>query len=282
MQPKYHLKIIVNSSFFYLLLCFFSIKSIAQTEADVSNTPSTSRPTYLVVSTGVQPSIFRDVATSPLFYIGNATHIALAHKDLDDKRESSFRLSYAFGDFHSKSAQEKTVSDVRIFALNYLEFFQLNKFSSSKVNLKIGGQLNTSAILRDNPTLGNNGDGFDLVATLFGSVKAMIDANRKTNKLPKKLTIGLHIGLINSSYRNGFIYTRQSPLLNQDNITDGYAFRLLSGFRLNSSVDYTISLRNRNALQLTYQWDAFRIGDKVAKFEMASHLLQASLLFNLK
>jgi hypothetical protein len=58
--------------------------------------------------------------------------------------------------------------------------------------------------------------------------------------------------------------------------------QIFKGFRLNSALDYTIFLRNKNAVQLSYLWDAYRTGGHHDNFEMAAHTLNFSLLFGLK
>ena len=282
-----------------LLLLFIAPSIFAQETNDLNQVIDSMdtishkvRPAYLKIVFGVHHGSFRDYASSPLFYSGNPIYIAIAHTDLDAKRESSFCLSYVFGNFKSKTGKQETVSNANIIALNYLELFQLAKRSSTKINIKVGGQINATAIIRDNPALGNNADGYDLISTLFGSIKGTIDLSKKENKDKHKhlfkslfrksaLELELHVGLMNNSYRNGFIYTRQAPLLNQDDIDDGYELRLFSGYRINSSVAYITRLNNGNAVKLSYQWDAYRTGRNQHELEVAVHLLKLALLFNL-
>jgi hypothetical protein len=61
-----------------------------------------------------------------------------------------------------------------------------------------------------------------------------------------------------------------------------FTLQIFKGFRLNSALDYTIFLRNKNAVQLSYLWDAYRTGGHHDNFEMAAHTLNFSLLFGLK
>lgn len=241
----------------------------------------TVRPAYLEIAIGMQFSTFRDFATSPLFYEGRPIYVSLSHIDIDAKRESGFRFSYAFGKFDNQIESNSSINKVNTLAINYTELFEIPRLSNSRFNFKIGGQVNAIANIRDNESFGNNSDGFEIITNLFGSVKGTLDMNRNQSKQKTNLAFGLHIGLVNTSYRNGFIYTRQSPLLNQDNINDGYVFRFFSGYRINSSLDYSFWLKNGNAIQLSYWWNIYKTGGANA-FEMATHLLKLSLLFNLK
>lgn len=261
---------------FFLL---FPMLSIAQLD---TTSLSSKRPAYLGIEFGIEQATFRDFASSPLFYVGHPITVALSHIDCDEERASSIRLSYAFGNLKTTAVQTETVSNVQTFMVNYLELFELPQLSSSTVNLKLGGQFNATANLRTNEALGNNSDGFELISTLFASAKGTINLSSKKAKLKRSLAFGLHIGLINTSYRNGFIYTRQSPLLNEDHINDGYEFRIFSGYRINSNLAYTFWLKNGNAMQFSYRWDAYKTGRNQDEFEMATHRLTLSLLFNLK
>lgn len=237
-----------------------------------------TRPSYLDIEFGIQISTFRDFASSPLFYEGRPIYLALSQLELNAKRESAFRLSYSSGKFGSESSNGQ--SKVKVFALNYLELFELSSINSPKFNLKWGGQFNTSANLRNNEAFGNNSDGFEALATLFASIKGSLDISSNQPKAKHNLAFGLHLGLINTSYRNGFIYTRQAPLLNQDNINYGYELHFFSGYRINTTLDYSFWLKNGNALQLSYRWDIYKTG-KYDPIEMATHLLKLSLLFKL-
>ena len=273
--------------FIVLLLLHATLYIFAQDIAGVQDGINTeivskkSRPAYIDITVGIQFSTFRDFATSPLFYDGTPIFVSLSHIDMDANRESGFRLSYAFGSFESEVEHNVAMSKVRTVAINYVELFELHRYSNSKFNLKLGGQVNAIANIRDNESFGNNSDGFEVIANLFGSIKGTLDISRDQGRPKKNLAFGLHIGLINTSYRNGFIYTRQSPLLNQDNINDGYAFQFFKGYRINSSLDYSFWLKNGNAVQLSYWWDIYKTGG-ADTYEMAAHLLKLSLLFNLK
>lgn len=273
--------------FIVLLLLHASLHIFSQNIEGIQDSINTetfskkSRPAYLDIAVGMQFSTFRDFATSPLFYEGNPIYVSLSHIDMDAKRESGFRLSYAFGNFESQLEENNAVSKVNTLAINYIELFELRRFSSSKFNLKLGGQVNAIANIRDNESFGNNSEGFEVIANLFGSVKGTLDMRRNQGKPKKNLALGLHLGLVNTSCRNGFIYTRQAPLLNEDNINSGYVFRFFSGYRINSSLDYNFWLKNGNAVQLSYWWGVYKTGG-ADYFEMATHLLKLSLLFNLK
>ncbi len=254
-----------------------------------------SRPAYLTLSAGVNISSFRDFATSPLYYSGLPLYTSISHVDIDDKRQSDIAISYAFGPYNNDFNQQLSVSEVKTFSINYLELFQVNQLSTTKLNIKVGGLFSTTANIRNNEQLFNNSKGVDVIATLFGSLKGTLDLSTREetqkkflfiNYLAKKrsrnLSLTVNFGLLNSSYRNGFAYTSQSPVLNEDRFFDGYRLRIFSGYRLSSAVDYTVFLRNKNAVQIAYLWDAYRTGGGPDEFEMVAHVLKFSLLYSLK
>lgn len=253
------------------------------------------RPAYLNISFGVNRSSFRDFATSPLVYSGNPLYVSLSHIDIDERRESHLALSYAFGKYKTNFNKHTAESEVNTVALNYLELFQLKKWSNARFGLKIGGQFNSTVNLRANTALFNNREGVDVISTLFGSAKATLGLNRKvqSNKNPlltgnrndkriQSLSYTVNVGMANSSYRNRFAYTSPSAPLNEDDFFAGYEFQIFKGFRLNSTLDYTVFLHNKNALQFSYIWDAYRTSGHHDNFEMTAHILKLSLLFGLK
>ncbi|HKL39286.1 MAG TPA: hypothetical protein VJ894_01340, partial [Cryomorphaceae bacterium] len=159
----------------------------------------------------------------------------------------------------------------------------------------VGGQFNATANHRENAALFNNDEGVDLISTLFASAKGTLDLSRKEEKSKKflfvnytlkkrvrQLSYHLNVGVVNSSYRNGFAYISPAAPLNEDDFFADYEFRVFKGFRLNSSLDYTIYLQNKNAVQFSYVWDAYRTGGHHDNFEMAAHILKVTLLFGLK
>ena len=96
----------------------------------------------------------------------------------------------------------------------------------------------------------------------------------------RNLSFRLNVGLINSSFRNGFVYAGQSFILNEEKPFDDYQYKVFLGFRASSSLDYTIFLKNKNKIQLSYLWDAYKTGGDLDKFEMAHHTFKLTLLFN--
>jgi len=251
------------------------------------------RPTYIGISFGLNSSVFRDFATSPLFYSGNVPHIAISMLKKDDRRESVLNLTYKFGTLGTNFNDISTFSDVEIFDLFYSKLYAFPKLCPNTFNTKIGFQLQGTELIRYNGSLLNNSYGTEVFLNLMGSIKFTKDISRnevserkiwffkyKLNEKKRDFALRTNVGLINSTFRNGFIYGGQSHVLNDPKQYDGYKFSVFSGFRVSSRLDYTRYLKNRNSVQFSYVWDAFQTGGDLDKIQMANHSLCLTLLFN--
>ncbi len=238
-------------------------------------------PTYIGIGLGTNTSKFRDFATSPLFYEGSAIQVSLSRLKIGDKRESEFGISYDFGTYSSNFNNSNTISEVKRIELSYSQLYKINLFKSKSINTKVGFLLNANGNLRTNEGLHNNANGIDIFANLLGAVKVAKDIKFYRNDERKRnLAFRVNLGLVNSSFRNGYAYSGQAPILNETNIFDDYKFKIFSGFRASTKLDYTHYLKNKNALQFSYIWDAYATGGSSDKFEMAHHILKLTLFFN--
>lgn len=246
-------------------------------------------PAYIEITAGISSSSFRDFATSPLVYNGSPLFLSLSYLKADDKRESEIGLSYSTG----KYTYKYYLSQVKTISLSYSKLFMVQKLSSEKLNLKLGGLLISTYNLRHNQYFINNDIGSEIFTNLMGSVKLTKDISRneikshkflflkyKSNPRIRQLSYMMNVGLVNSTYRNGYAYTNQSKVLNDYNRFDNYQFKLFSGFRISSELNYTVFMKNKNAIQISYLWDAYKTGGELDKFEMAHHTFKLSLLFN--
>lgn len=252
-----------------------------------------NRPAYIGITAGKSYSGFRDFATSPLFYNGSPLYISISHLKADVKKESEFGLSLSSGKYFRGYNHQFGLSQVKTKSLYYSQLFRLNPLSSERFNVKIGGLIHTTYNVRYNGSFSNNETGRELFMNLLGSVKITKDVSRKQNKDKKflfinyrlnqrtrDLSFNLNLGLINSTYRNGYSYTGNIVDPSGNDPFNGYQFKVFSGFRMSSALDYTIFLKNKNAIQLSYLWDAYKTGGDLNKFEMAHHTFKVTFLFN--
>lgn len=251
---------------------------------------------FFEVGTGISSSTYRDFATSPLFYNGIPITLHLYRTQISQQKES--RIGGIFtGGFHYGSVDgfRQTSSFASSLFIDIHQLYRIKRLSNSKWNTKIGGSFNTAINFRNNPSLQNNSFGFETISTLFGSFKISRDLSRRERKQgkisfihyslpprPRKISYQLNLGLINSTFRNGYIYTNQSGVVNDFDPFYQYEFKLFSGYRLGSTLNYTQSLKNKNAIKFSYTWDALRTGGDLDKFEMSNHFLTFSILFSTK
>ncbi len=251
------------------------------------------RASYVKVTMGLAPTNFRDFSTSPLVYRSPLTfHAALGYE-----REDSLRYTFIGADFNRGIAfnsinNETATSTFYRSSISFSRLYAIPALAIDKFHVKVGGSANITGNYRLNASLGNNSNGQEIIGTLFASAQGVMDISRTKEKNKKFLFIKYHlnpikrqldyhlnIGVLNTNYRNGFVYIGQSDLTTDPETFDGYKWRV-NGFRMNTSLRYTKYFSSGNALQFSYAWDAYFTGDEPEKFEMAQHVLGVSILFN--
>lgn len=253
------------------------------------------RRTYLELATGLNLLSYRDFATSPLIYDGPVLAFTVSHLFNSLEKDDTFTFSGSYGETTAE-VNDFTVgfSTAFTYRLIYTQLYRINRFSNEEWNIKAGGSLSSVAAVRQNAALRNNQIGFEAFGTLSGSGSVSKDVSRESRKrfkflfldipLPPRartLTLQFHLPVMNSALRNNFIYTSQSDVVNSDDYLDDYEFRLFSGYRIFTSLQYRLYLKNSNAIQFSYDWDALRSPGDAGVFEMAHHNLTFSLLYNL-
>lgn len=247
---------------------------------------------YVCLGLASNSSKFRDFATSPLNYNGNLTHLSISRLKQNNNKEFELGLSYDFGKMNVNINDQITSSSVKKLDVFYTKLMRFNKLSFNGYITKVGFEVKSTGIIRSNPSLQNNSSGIDIFTNILGVAKFTRDISRKTTKAKKLLFIKyrlnernrdialrLNLGLINSNARNGFAYTGQGQIINAAKSFDNYKFNIFSGVRLGSQINYTSYLKNKNAVQLSYIWDAYSTKG-FDKFQMANHAIKIALLFN--
>lgn len=251
------------------------------------------RSSFITIGGGANYNSFRDFATSPLFYSGPGGILQTSILNFDNQIENELGFIFTGGNYYAQNGNSSSFNGS--FYLYYAYLYQLKQLSTKRFNLKAGGTANIAMNIRDNPAFMNNAYGSEYIPTLMGTAKTTLDLSRnntKNKKLwfinyklnPRKMMLSykLNIGILNSTYRNGYAYHGQSALLNNYKEYDGYKFQILSGFRMNSSLDFTYFLKNSNALKISYLWEAYKTGGEFDRYEQSSHNVSISLLFNTK
>jgi len=251
-----------------------------------------NRSTFIQISAGLNSVRFRDFATSPLIYKGTIGHFDVARVRVDRNRTISLGGSYSFGSPSLSTNEHSASSSFKTFSMHYTRLYGIDLLEGEKWTTKVGGTAVFTGNFRINSSFQNNALGLELFPTLFGAFQVERDISRTEAKEKKiwfvkyslkprvrSLSYRLNLGLINSHYRNGYVYADQSAVLNKPNIFGGYSFDLFSGFRMGSDLQYTHHLENNNRIQLSYHWDVLFTGGDFDRFEMAQHIVKFSLYF---
>ncbi|HBS85756.1 MAG: hypothetical protein A2W91_13360 [Bacteroidetes bacterium GWF2_38_335] len=281
----------------FILLLLIPAAVYSQQPADSVSPKSIrkSRPAFINICLGISGTNYRDFATSPMIYRGSGFNFNLEFLRFDKERERMFSVSNSFGGYGATSITEYTSSSAFINSIKYTRLFKLNGLPTEKWNLKIGGSAFFTNIIRTNVNLHNNSTGFEMFHTIFISGKITRDVSRKKTKekilffIPyrrvprqRELSMQLNLPFMNNTFRNGFLYFNQTFLSDVPQIFYEYEYKMFSGFRISSIIDYTIKLKNCNSLKISYVWDAYKTSAVPEKFEMAHHFILFSLMFNTK
>ncbi|MBB6459684.1 hypothetical protein [Flammeovirga kamogawensis] len=243
-----------------------------------------NRSVYYTFSMGYSGTKFRDLATSPLIYKGLGLYYGFSYKRLDSKRETEVGSSFSSGTYKTHGIESPAVSTIQTIDVFYSQLYRINKLSNDKLNLKVGGLIDVSQNIRINPYFSNNSFGLDNVSTLFGSVKATRDLSKvvKNEMKRRSVSLRLDVSVMNNTYRNGYVYSGQSSIVNEPKLFDDYEFKAFSGFRMNLGIDYTMYFKNNNAIEVSYLWTGYKTGGDLDQFAMSSQVFKMAFLFNTK
>ena len=177
--------ITIKSKKLLLLLLIFNVPIVFNGKGQVKEITDSSKAIngknyYLVLSAGLKNAIFRDFATSPLFYNGYGLELHTEWLKRSQQKERS--LEFGLG-FYSMSARIPKSDYIQprtnaVFAqgnIRYNRLFQLKSFSNTRFNYKLGGTLQTTQNLRLNPNLDNNGLGLENITNIMFSAQITSD-----------------------------------------------------------------------------------------------------------
>lgn len=253
---------------------------------------------FLEAGGGIGPAVYRDKATSPLFYAGPAANAVLNHLKFTETKETTSGVQVALG-VHSARVSEGEAGESLFTSLSFshTRLYQLPGLSGDKWSCLAGGTLVTTGNVRFNEALFNNAAGLEAFANLMGAFKVSRDISRReetSKKLwfiryrqkPKQrnLSFQLNAGLWNNSYRNGYAYINHYGLVNDPKVFGDYRLKAFSGIRFTSELHYTLWLRSapRNGMRFSYVWDALTTASGSNAFNAARHILRFTLLYNTK
>lgn len=277
---------------FFLLA--FPAKGQEQHNAFTLNSTDNIIPIYLKFGMGGGYFSYRDLVTSPLFYKGGKGNIALSVHKHSQKRESALEIHFSLGEGKAYSDNYTTSSLLYYSEIHYKQLYQIPGILEKPWNLKVGGEINLSGNLRLNNNLYNNSSITEGLGTLFAAFKLGRDISRtkehhlewwffNIHLLPRKRNLfwQLNLAIMNNTFRKNYSYINHSSIFNDYKRFSGHQLNLFSGYRINSSLEYNIYLKNQNIIQLSYLWDSYFTGENPDRLEIARHRLMISFLFSL-
>jgi hypothetical protein len=287
------------------LLLLFSTQAISQ-ERDSSNYTVIVQPTnyYTLLSFGLTNPIYRDFATSPLFYNGIGIDLSSAWLKRSDKRERIFEMGLGISAQSARVPESNYIQPGGFaiygkFDLFYQELWKLEVLSDAKNNTKVGGAIVSTQNIRGNPGLQNNAMGLENISNLMASAQWTRDISRTKEKqlnlwiwkptlkpVKRDLRFLLNVGVLNFNYRPGYAYSYDSEINGSDTNPVEWAFSnykwSLNGFRLKTQLEYIKYLPNGNARSWSYVWEAAHAPGKHEAFQMASHQIRYTIHFHTK
>jgi hypothetical protein len=259
---------------------------------------------YSILSAGANRPIYRDFATSPLFYNGFGLDVQTAWLKRSEKRERLFDMGIAANTLNAKIPESNFLqaqSSAFLIQLNasYSQLFALDRFSTDKSNIKVGGLIRTTQNFRVNPSLQNNALGLENSTNIMASGQIIRDISRNAPKelnllvfkptlkpVKRDLRFQLNAGILNFNYRPSYAYSYEGEIIGIETqplswVLSNYKWSL-NGYRLNTEIEYIKYMPNGNARSLSYVWDAVHMPGRYESFQMASHQIRYRIFFHNK
>lgn len=288
---------------FLLLLILLLVSSQAYSkERDSLDLPKVKLPSnfYSQLSIGLTSPLYRDFATSPLFYRGLGLNLGTAWLRRNDKRERLCRVDLGFSVLMPRVPKSNVIQPGGLAYYGYLtiyyhQLWKIEPLSNEKFNLKVGGALNITQNVRANPALENNAFGLENLSNLLATAQMTMDISRKAPKEYKRFTLKpvkrelrflVNVGVFNFNYRPGYAYSYDSEMNGTKTKPVAWAFSnyklTLNGWRINTELEFIQYLPNGNARGWSYVWEAAHAKGRYEPFQMASHRIQFTFYFHTK
>jgi hypothetical protein len=207
-----------------------------------------STASYQTLTMGYNSPVYRDFATSPLFYSGTGISLQTSWLKKSHKRERALDLNFNYSSMsadvpQSSYLQSSSFASFIQVNLRYLQLWDFKRFSNEKNNFKIGGNVLNTLNIRPNSGLFNNALGFENITNVMASVQFTGDISRKNERKiklgmiktvlkPKKreCRFQLNAGLLNLNSRPGYAFSYADELNGLE--TEAW---ILSDYRLSAN-----------------------------------------------
>jgi hypothetical protein len=289
----------LQNSILITMFCLYISNAYSQQSAIADSTNISTK--YRQIGIGFINPIYRDFATSPLFYRGTGANIKYAGLKRSIMRERLFEIAFGYALVNAKIPKSKffqPIASGSLMQLNirYQQLWRLQKISSQKNNIKIGGTVQVTQNLRKNPYLSNNSTAFDNISNIMLTGQIKRDVSRKEKRklnlwifkptlkaVKRDLKFQFNAGILNFNYRPSYAYIYLDEINGSKTKPIGWSIRpyrwSLNGWRFNTEIEYIKYLPNGNSRSWSYVWDALNAPGKFEKFQMASHQIRFTYYF---
>ena len=298
------MKTIQLSVFALLVNAAMMLPAFGQEKTSVPREPKVESDYYRIYSVGFNNPIYRDFATSPLFYRGYGLNLHSSWSKRSTQRERHFDIGMGANALNAKIPESDflqafTAAFLLQFNASYSQLFELKKYSTEKNNIKVGGVFRTTQNYRVNPGLFNNALGLENSSSLMASGQIIRNISRNTSKelnlglfkptlkpVTRDLRFQLNAGLLNFNYRPGYAYSYEGEIIGTETlplswVLSNYAWSL-NGFRLNTEIELIKYASNGNAKSWSYVWEALSMPGRYESFQMASHQIRYRIFLHTK
>ncbi len=286
-----------------LLILLLLVSTLAYNQEKDSVDLFKSKPPsnfYSQLSIDFTSPLYRDFATSPLFYRGLGINLNTAWLRRSDKRERIFKIELGFSALIPRVPKSNFIQSGGLayfgnLTLYYHQLWKIEPLSNEKFNLKVGGALIITQNIRANPALENNAFGLENLSNLMATAQVTMDISRIAPKVYKRFTLKpvnrelrllVNVGVLNFNYRPGYAYSYDSEMNGTKTKPVAWAFSnyklTLNGWRINTELEFIKYLPNGNARGWSYIWEAAHAKGRYEPFQMASHRIQYTLYFHSK
>lgn len=299
LNPMKHIKLAVFTLIFNGVILFPAFGQ--EVKVSVDEKPKVQSDYYSILSVGANRPIYLDLASSPLFYNGLGLDLQAGWLKRSEKRERLFDMRIAANTLNAKIPesnflQAQTNSFLIQFNASYVQLFALDRFSTNKNNIKVGGLIRTTQNLRVNSSLQNNALGLENSTNIMASGQIIRDVSRNAPKelnllvfkptlkpVQRDLRFQLNTGILNFNYRPSYAYSYDGEIIGTETqllswVLSNYKWSS-NGYRLNTEIEYIKYLPNGNARSLSYAWDVAHMPGRYESFQMASHQIRYRIFF---
>lgn len=246
--------------------------------------------------------LFRDEASSPLFYRGPGLAIGLGDQWFNLQHWTEIRSTFYFN--LSSAAvpsslymQPNSGAFYMTGRLQGIHLRHLKALSRGPNQFSAGAHLVSDFNIRVNNSLGNATAGLEAFVNLMISGKYTRDISRPRERImrlgfvrirlperERQVDFRFDVGAVNLNYRPGYAYVIDAELDGESQpglgyVLSGHAWKL-NGWRMGSELGFTRMKTSSYGIRMAYLWEMLYAPGRYEAFASAGHHLRVTFLFN--